>query len=386
LIKKLFLYAVFILIAERAFAQQDSIHKKKLTITTESDSLRLLSGNRISEKEDFDGAKLIFGGYVSAYYAHYTDETNNGGFVQFPTMAARNNQFALNLAQLSMQYRSKNVRGNITMHYGDLPASVWSTDYNLIQEANVGFKIVKKLWLDAGFFKTHIGVESIQPRENITSSMSVVNFYDPYYLSGAKLTYEVNGRLSVQVNAFNTYNGFVETNKKKAIGASVLYDLNKHVSFSYNFLSNDDTPDDVKTKHMRYLHNLYATIKTAKWSVGIDANFATQQNSVTQPLKDSSKTAITYGGLIVAKYHIIKTFGIYGRVEYFSDPNNVFTGQTMTGNYITGGTVGFEYTPHKNVSFSVEGRELQSDNLIFKENGYMTNQRYEFIACLDIWF
>jgi len=386
LVKRFFLYAIFVTICGRLIAQQDTLHKKKFTITTKSDSLKLLTGNRISEKDEVDGSKLIFGGYVSAYYAHYTDQTSNKGFVQFPTMAARNDQFALNLAQLSMQYRSKNVRGNIAMHYGDLPASVWSAEYNLIQEANAGFRIIKKLWLDAGFFKTHIGLESIQPRENITSSMSVPNFYDPYYLCGAKLTYEVNDKLSVQANVFNSYNGFVETNKNKALGLSVLYDLNKNVSFSYNFITSDETPDDMKTKHQRYLHNLYATIHLNKLTLGVDANYGTQKHSVTIPLKDSAKTASIYGGLVVAKYQLVKVFGLYGRAEYFSDPNSAFTGKMALGKYIYGGTFGAEYKPYKTVSFSVEGRLLQSDNLIFREANYMTNQRYEMISCLDIWF
>jgi hypothetical protein len=49
-----------------------------------------------------------------------------------------------------------------------------------------------------------------------------------------------------------------------------------------------------------------------------------------------------------------------------------------------GTTVGLEYKPFKNVAFSVEGRILQSDNYVFREKGYGTNQRIETIVCIDV--
>jgi hypothetical protein len=368
------------------YCQNDTIRKtkQKHELVSANDSNLVFGGTRIIDKTDSaEFHKIELSGYVSSYYSHYSDENEINGFVQFPTMAPRNDQFGLNIAQIGMQYQDQNFRSNITLHYGDIPESNWPKPFTLIQEAHAGFKIIKNLWLDAGFFKTHIGIESIQPRENITSSISVVNYYDPYFLSGAKLTYQVNQKLSLQVNVFNGYNEYIENNKNKAIGFSALYDLNKNISFTYNFLSCDETPDNIKTKHQRFYHNLYGTLIIKKLTLGIDVNYGSQKNTL---LIDTTKNATMYSGLIVAKYQALKKIGIYARGEYFSDKNRILTGQTNIGSYIYGATGGIEFKPTRNVSLSAEYRLLESENLIFKTNGYLTNQRDEYIVCLDIWF
>ena len=190
-----FAFVFFFLFSGIGLFSQDSLQKKKAFLV-ESDSVKLFGGKFIADKES-EESKLVIGGYVSTYFAYYTDETNNNGFVQVPVMAPRNKEFGLNMALISMQYNSKNVRGNFGLHFGDIPKAIWPTELNMIQEANGGFRIYKGLWLDAGIFRSHIGVESTQPRENITSSISLVNNYEPYYFSGAKLTYVVNKKLAL---------------------------------------------------------------------------------------------------------------------------------------------------------------------------------------------
>ncbi len=368
-------------------AQTDSIKCKvpPLEIGMNKDSSSVVfGGTRIITKTDTsEFHKIELSGYVSSYYAHYSDETEVNGFVQFPTMGARNNQFGLNIAQIGMNYQDENMRGTIILHYGDIPESNWPKPFTLIQEAHAGFKLIKNLWLDAGFFKTHIGIESIQPRENITSSMSIVNFYEPYFLSGAKLTYQVNSKLSLQLNAFNGYNEYIDNNKNKALGFSALYDVNKNISLTYNLLSCDETPDNIATKHQRFYHNIYGTFKFNKLTIGAEANYGMQKNTL---LTDTIKTATMYSGLLIAKYQVLKKVGVYTRGEYFSDKNKILTGTTNIGSYIYGVTGGVEFKPLNKVSLSAEYRLLQSDNLLFREKHYKTNQRNEFIFCLDVWF
>lgn len=381
------LYCIFLIVTSSIFyGQADSANHNKMLpkLALASDSNLVLTGKRIVTKTDSsDFHKIEISGYISTYYAHYSDDTETNDFVQFPTMAARNNQFGLNIAQIGMQYQDQNYRGILILHYGDIPETNWPKPFTLIQEAHAGFKIINNLWFDAGFFKTHIGLESIQPRENITSSMSVVNYYEPYFLSGAKLTYQVNSKLSLQLNAFNGYNEYIDDNRNKAFGVSALYDLNKNISFTYNLLTCDETPDNVQTKHQRFFHNLYGTFKLRKVLLGFEANYGTQRNTL---LADTAKTASMYSGLIVAKYQALKKIAIYARGEYFSDKNKIFTGSTNIGDYIYGATGGIELKPFKNVCLSGEYRFLKSDQLMFTDNNYNTNYRNEYTICLDVWF
>lgn len=374
-------YILFLLIIGVSINAQDTIQKKK-SFVVERDSVTLFGGKNIADKVS-EEQKLLVGGYVSTYYAYYTDETNNNGFVQIPVMAPRNKEFGLNMALISLQYTSKNVRGNFGLHFGDIPKAIWPSELNMIQEAYGGVRLIKGLWLDAGIFRSHIGVESTQPRENVTSSISLVNNYEPYYFSGAKLTYILNSKLALQVNAFNSFNTLVDNNKNKLFGFSGVYDPNEKLSITYNFITGDESADTAKLKQRRYYNNLYATIKLKKLSIALEANYGWQENS---SLKDSTATASLFSGLAVFRYQYIKKSAIYLRGEYLSDPDRVVTGTLSFGNYVMGTTLGLEYKPYKNIALSAEGRVLQSENVIFKERNYNTNQRYELILCLDVSF
>lgn len=379
---------VFCLVVTDLFSQKnDSLSLKSKynpKISAISDSNIIFSSKKhLIENDTLQQAKLNIGGYVSSYFAYYDDDTEQNGFVQFPTMAARNKQFGLNMALIDMQYVSKNIRSNLGIHFGDIPQSVWSKQYNVIQEANAGIKLIKHLWFDAGFFRSHIGVESSQPRENITSSMTLVNFYEPYFLAGMKLTYEVNSKLSIQVNSFNSLNSFVDNNKNKFVGTSIVYQPTNNLSLTYNFITGTETPDSVKTKQQRYYNNFYLTYTSAKILIAAEANYGLQTHSLKS---DLTKNASMYSGLIVLKYQAIKKFAVYGREEFFSDYNQILTGATNISHSVYGTTAGFEYKPFTKVALSLEGRLLQSENLIFVQGNKVTNYRNELIFCLDVWF
>lgn len=381
---KIHFFCVFLILFcfwDKTLKSQDTLTKKKAFVI-ERDSTALFGGIGIVDKAS-EETKLLIGGYVCTYYAYYTDEITNNGFVQIPVMAPRNKEFGLNMALISLQYNSKNVRGNFGLHFGDIPKAIWPNEFNTIQEANGGVRLIKGLWLDGGIFRSHIGVESIQPRENVTSSTSLVNNYEPYYFTGAKLTYVLNTKLSLQVNAFNSFNTLIDTNKDKLFGLSAVYDPNDRISVTYNFITGDETADAVFRKHRRYYNNIYATIKLKKLSIALEANYGWQENSL---LSDSLATANLYSGLVVARYQFAKKVAAYVRGEYLSDPNAVVTGSLNFGESVMGTTAGFEYKPYKNVALSLEGRVLQSDKMVFRENNFRTNQRYEFIFCLDVSF
>jgi hypothetical protein len=363
---------------------QDTIKDKSLRVIMGSgDKLEMNNTRIMAAIDSILRPEVRIGGYVSTYYAHYDDETEKNDFVQFPTLAPRNDQFSLNMALISLAYTSEKLRSNITLHYGDIPESSWPAVFNLIQEAHAGFRLHKKVWLDAGFFKTHIGLGSFQPRENITSSMSIPDFYDPYFLSGAKLTYHPTSKLSLQLCIFNGYNEYIDNNKNKAFDFSANYNLNDHISLTYNFLTCDETPDEVKPKHQRYYQNFYATYIKDKFSLGLDLNFGIQEHTLKS---DTSKAAVMYAGTLVGKYNFTKRFGAYARGETFSDPNDMLTGKLDIGDFIHGVTAGIEVKPQSTIAISAEWRLLESDKLIFRKRNYMLNQRNEFIVCLDLWF
>lgn len=346
--------------------------------------------NSYNQEYDTTG-KVEISGYIDTYYAYYSDTSGAGGYQKFPSIAPRNNQFGLNMLQLSAKYHSDRFRGIATVFFGDTPNSAWSSHLNLIQEAHVGFRLVGKWWIDAGFFRTHIGLESIQPRENITSSIATTTYFEPYFLSGAKLTWQKSDKWSFQVNAFNGFNTFVETNNNKAFGFSASYAPNSKWSVMYNTIVCDESADGSAQNQFRNYNNLIAIYKTTRFTLGLEANAGLQQHS---KLGDSSATAYVFSAVAAAKYRVTDHWAIYGRGELFSDPDEILTGplenenHTLTGLDLMGFTAGIEYKPIPNAFFRIEDRYLltKSTERIFFTNGSSTNVRNELVVSLGVWF
>lgn len=365
-------------------AQQDVGLKEKNTIQFNNDSNVIFQNKKLTNENSNLEPKLEIGAYLSTYYAYYTED-NTTKYVKHATMAARNNQFGLNMAMVSFSYRSNKIRSNIALHFGDIAESTWPSTFNFIQEANAGVQIIKNLWFDAGVFKSHIGVESTQPRENITSSMSLANVYEPYFFSGAKLTYHVFPKLSLQINAFNSFNSIIETNKNKLIGSSIVFAPNSFLNITYNFITGDDTPDTLALKHQRYYHNLYLTYQKNKLTIGAELNYGIQEYS-KQIDANTISTAYMNSALFILKHQTFSKAAFYGRAEWFSDENEILSIGSNMGKYTYGATFGIEYKPVKNMAISLEGRYLKSEKQNFYYNGKLNDNRSEIIFCYDVWF
>lgn len=340
---------------------------------------------------DSTGA-FTLSGYVDAYYAYYTDTALASGFQKFPTASPRSNQFGLNIAQLSAVYQSRRFRGMATFFFGDTPTSAWSPYFNMIQEAHLGFKLKGRLWLDAGFFRTHIGLESIQPRENIAISFATTTYFEPYYLSGAKLTWEHSQKWLFQLNAFNSFNGFVDNNKNKAVGVSMSYNPSEKFSITYSSLMSDESPDNFARQQTRVYNNVIGVFKTNRLTLGFETNYGIQTNS---QLDDTSATASMFSALIALKYRLSPAWALYTRGEYYIDRDEMLTGPVLNQNHeligldLTGITCGAEYKPIPNSYVRLEGRyltTLESNEQIFYLNSKSSSQRYEILIGMGVWF
>lgn len=337
-------------------------------------------------------ATFKISGYVDAYYGYYTDSVGTNNYQKFPDISPKSNQFGLNIAQLSAQYTSQKVRAVATFHYGDIPSSAWSPVFNMIQEANAGIRLRKKLWLDAGLFKTHIGTEALLPKDNITSSLSVITLYEPWWQAGIRLSYLPTDKLLICLHILNGYNTYIDNNRQKSFGLTLLYTFNDNLSLGYYNLLGEESNEGAATTHFRTLHNLvlnYQVTKKLKAVVGLD--YITQQHSA---LADTTKTASVYSGIITLKYQFLPAFGMYVRGETFNDPDGFLAGafpdakNKYTGYKLNGATLGFEYKPLENAFIRLEGRDLMmdKDQKIFRTDGANTNNRIEATVNIGVWF
>lgn len=348
-------------------------------------------GTMIRTPQDSLRDRITFSGYIDLYYALYTDSTGLA-YQKFPTESPRDNAIGINLIQIGVHYETDRVRTTATFHTGDVAVSAWSPIYNYIQEANAGIRIAKRLWFDAGLFRTHIGLESIQPRENITTTIAVPTYYEPYYLSGAKLTWSLRDNLHLQANVFNDFNSFVETNKAKSIGYSINWKPWETVSLTLNSLYGNEAADTARYTSMRLYHNFFGTWQGKQVDIGAEANYGTQPNTY---YGDHLHNAWMYSGLLSMRWRMSKQWAIYGRGDYFYDPYEMLTGPVensyheLVGLECWGATAGLEFRPQKGTFFRLEGRRIENlrDNEdIFYWDGAYRPYRYELQLNMGAWF
>ena len=328
--------------------------------------------------------------YADVYYAAYTDSVGNGNFQKFPTVSPRNNSVGLNVAQVSTRYDGEKVRGMVTLHFGDIPKSTWSGTFNPVQEAHLGFRICKTLWVDAGFFRTHFGTEFLLPVENITSSVAVPTYYEPYYESGIKLNYDPSAKLEINLFLLNGYGIYEDFNKRKSLGMGITYVINDKAGIGYTNYLGDDSPDS-SIDQVRFAQNLFFNYVGRKVKLQLGADYFIQGHS---NVLNNKYSATAYSALVTIAYQASTVVSVYGRGEVFSDPDGFLSGvitdanNDLTGYKLWGGTAGFEIKPTDNAYIRVEARRLQMNNEqeIFRTGGQNVSYRYDLMVNAGISF
>lgn len=305
--------------------------------------------------------------HADAYYGWNTDKDSR--FRLFDCVDPIRDEFRLNIAQVSLKYDSDIIRGIVTLHYGDIPKYYWETENPNIQEANIGFKIVNGLWIDAGYFLTHLGAEGL-PQDNFLNSNSLPAYYEPFYQSGIKASFDFTENLDASLYLLNGYNVIEDNNKNKSFGMQVNYLLDDNITLTYNNIigNEQDAGDEGRT---RILNNLVLDYSSPdkKIDILLSCDLGTQDKS---SLSDSTKTALTYGGLVSFRYHFSDKFSVTLRGDYFQDLDGVYSGVIANNTGIKGNgvTLGLEYKPVEEAYIRIHTRylSLDGDQKVFYDN------------------
>jgi hypothetical protein len=322
---------LFIISASAASAQNDNISK-------------LLKNFKISAGIDF-------------YYAY--DDDNENKERQFSALSPYRDEFRLNLAQFSLGYESDLIRGKIAVHYGDIQKYNWETDNPNLQEVNIGFSPVKNLWIDAGYFITHIGAESF-PAENFFSSYSLTTYYQPFYQSGIKTGYDFSDKFSASLFLLNGYNLIEDNNKNKSFGMQLTYSPLEELQIVYNNIAGNENPEG-EAGQTKMLNNLIFYFNPVPKIETITAfDFGICENA---DIENPEKTGYSYGAMLSAKYYFLEKFSTAVRGEFYQDINGIYSDRTAQGRGMKGNgvTLGFEYNPVENGYIRLEGRYLRLD-------------------------
>jgi opacity protein-like surface antigen len=343
--------------------------------------INLFSNSSILFSQGEDSLSLIKNikvcGYIDVYYAYDNDKNIFNSQRLLSLISPYRDQIRLNIAQVSAKYTSEKMRGTFILHYGDIPLANWTpvTKFDMIQEANIGYSPYKNLWIDAGYFVTHVGAEGL-PKNNVLSSFSLPVFVEPFIQSGIKIGYDFSEKFFACLHVLNGYNVFEDNNKNKSLGMQLMYTPIETFKITYNNIIGNEMPAGTPGK-TRVFNNLIFNISPHK-KVDIIANFDLGIQEKSRFL-DANATAYSYGSFISVRYKYTPKFSTTIRGEYYQDLDGILSGYISDyDNWLKGNavTVGCEYKPVESSYVRFEYRYIKLDEQlkIFYNN---SNQRSE---------
>ncbi len=141
--------------------------------------------------------RLNISGFADVFYVYDFNQPQGTERQAFLFNHNRHNEFNLNLGLVKLDVDHSKYRANFALQTGTYANDNYAAEPGLLKnifEANIGISLNNKnnLWLDAGVLPSHIGFESAISMDNMTLSRSLSAENSPYFLTGAKLTFNPN--------------------------------------------------------------------------------------------------------------------------------------------------------------------------------------------------
>lgn len=206
--------------------------------------------------------QLAIEGFVDVFYVYDFNQPESITRQPFLFNHNRHNEFNLNLGLIKLALKHTKYRANFAMHTGTYANDNYAAEPGLLKnifEANVGVSLNRRnnLWLDAGIFPSHIGFESAISADNMTLTRSMLAENSPYFLTGAKLTYNPNDHWEIAGLIVNGWQRIqrLPGNSIPSFGTQVTFTPTQKTTLNWSTFIGTDDPDT--TRRMRYFNNLY---------------------------------------------------------------------------------------------------------------------------------
>ena len=311
--------------------------------------------------------KPEFFGYVGVYYGY--DFGNPASLTRPNFIYSENlhNQIAVNLALLGARYTGDRVRGTFAIQTGTYPDANYAAEpaiFRNIYEAWGGVKLAKNLWLDAGIFLSHIGLEGPNSRDNLTLTRSIMADNSPYYEAGAKLTYDAGRKWLFSALTVNGWQVIRDRNQNEALGTQVQFRPSaKWLLNSSTFVGEGRNLPDSVGRQLRYFHDFYFTYDpTPQWKIA--GAFDTGWEARPHGLGGYSAWQ---GASLIVRRRTTKRTAVVGRAEYYHDPAGVLAPTRAGGLNTLGFSGGFDYLPVPRVILRAEVKEFVDQHAVYSD-------------------
>ncbi|NBC24026.1 MAG: outer membrane beta-barrel protein [Bacteroidetes bacterium] len=317
-------------------------------------------------KSDWFVPDLEISAFVDTYYAvDLLDNTPNKTIQPFLFNHNRNREFQVNLAMLKVAAKSNFYRAVVHLQTGTYAFDNYASEptlYQTLYEAYAGISLNENqnLWIDVGIFESHIGYESAISIKNYTLTRSLMAENSPYFLTGARLSYEPNDNWLFVFVLSNGWQRIERPNEQKwpALGTQVAYKWGNGLTFNWStFYGAEFTMGESRS---RFYNNLFLRRdlpSKLSWILGFD--FGIQEG-----LFGVDETHSWYAANALLSYPLSSNWRTAARLERYSDPYFSIIGPGFSA---WAGSVHFDYQPIKAAALRFEVKYLKSDLSSFEE-------------------
>ncbi len=216
-------------------------------------------------------------GFVDGYYGYNFNKPFNRRN-QLRNFDFKNNEFALNLAELVVEQKaSEDSRFGFRLDLDFGPATDWVHSaepgggdvYKHVQQAYGSFlaPVGKGLQIDVGKFVTWNGAEVIETKDNWNYTRGLLFAWAiPYYHAGVRATYTVNDKVTLMGALVNGWNNVEDNNGGKTVAVSLTVKPTKKLTIIQNYTGGPEQDDSVPVpagiKGKNFFRHLSDTVVT----------------------------------------------------------------------------------------------------------------------------
>ncbi|MBZ9651231.1 porin [Psychroflexus montanilacus] len=332
--------------------------------------------------------ELSLSGFADIFYVYDFNQPQGTQRQPFLFNHNRHNEFNLNLGLVQLKLNHEKYRANFALQTGTYANDNYAAEPGLLKnifEANVGISLSSEnnLWLDAGVLPSHIGFESAISMDNMTLTRSLLAENSPYFLTGAKLTYNPDEKWELAALVVNGWQRIqrLEGNSLLSFGTQVNYSPTDNLSFNWSTFIGTDDPD--ATRRMRYFNNLYGQFQVSdKFELIAGFDLGAQQEA-----RGSSAYDFWLSPVLIGQLTLDEQWKTAFRAEYYQDQEGVIIPTNSLNGFKTSGfSLNLDYSPAKSIVCRVESRLLNSQDPIFETDSGSSQINFFVAASIAIKF
>jgi hypothetical protein len=336
-----------------------------------TDSALAKPGAKVATAQVDTSRSITLDGFVDTYYAWDTKRPYNFDRA-YTTQPARHADFNVNLAFVEVKVAGPRYRGTLALQFGTSVQANYAGEPHIgkisgpsvsqyLQQATIGYQLNPRLWIDGGIFFAHTGYEGWISRDNLTYTRSLIGDFSPYYEAGVKLTWTPTKSVTAQLDLVNGWQNISNYNTPPAAGIRVDWTTSPRVTLSYDNFIGNVAPDSASTQ-LRVFHDFIATYSPAgSWQFATSFDVGTQTRSTA-----NGGTAVWYGGTLIGKRRLSAGVSVVGRVEEYSDPDQVIVQTSLPSPFVTlGGSFGVDVALAKQLLWRSEWRGFSSRHAVW---------------------